>query len=511
MSDYILEMKNITKRFPGVLSLDNVSLNVEKGSVHALVGENGAGKSTLMKILSGLYVHGTYEGEILFKNETRQFNNIKDSENAGIAIINQELALVQQMSITENIFLGRELVKYGLTDKDEMYKKTAELLKTVKLDFSPDTLVSTLGVGHQQLVEIAKGIHKEADLIVFDEPTASLTKSEAKTLFEIMDYLKDKGVTCIYISHKLDEIFKLSDNITVLRDGQLITTFRKDDIDEQGLVKTMVGRELKQFFPREQHEPGEVVLEVKNWCLESEEIPGKNIVNNVSFEIRKGEVLGFAGLVGAGRTELFQSIFGVFGNKITHGTLKLNGKEIKINSPEDAVNFGIGYMSEDRKKLGLVLKQSIKDNIVLSALPRLSKGRFLTDNNEIIKESYKYTMELAIKTPSINELTMNLSGGNQQKVVLAKWLAARTKILVIDEPTRGIDIGAKYEIYKIVNKLIDEGVCVVMVSSEMEEILGMSDRIIVMNKGEKAVEIDYREATQEKILQHAIGGKNYGE
>lgn len=500
MSDYILEMIGISKEFPGVKALSDVTFRVKKGEIHALVGENGAGKSTLMKILSGVYPYKTYEGKILINGVEQQFHNIKQSEKAKIAVIYQELALVKSMTIMENIFLGNEIAKYGIISKDEMFRKTEEILKEVGLDINPSVKVLHLGVGQQQLVEIAKALLKEAEILVLDEPTAALTESESENLFKILRRLKSRGITCIFISHRLKEVFEVADSITVLRDGKTVITMKSSELNEDRLISYMVGRELTERFPRQKHTPSDIILEVKNWTImdpETEEI----VCDDVSFEVRKNEILGVAGLMGAGRTELMMSIFGAYGRKIK-GEIYLNGKKIEINSPRDAISYGICYLSEDRKQYGLVLNMSIQHNISLSNLEKIANYSVINKNEEILR-TIKYIEELKIKTPTIEQKAMNLSGGNQQKVVIAKWLMAEPKVLFLDEPTRGIDVGAKYEIYNIMNMLVSKGVGVVMISSELPEILGMSDRIIVMHDGKLTGELHYEEATQEKIMAYA--------
>ncbi|NLM12600.1 MAG: ATP-binding cassette domain-containing protein, partial [Epulopiscium sp.] len=373
------------------------------------------------------------------------------------------------------------------------------------LDLNPATKVLNLGVGQQQLVEIAKAISKNADLLILDEPSAALTERETENLLEILRTLKAKGVTCIYISHKLNEIFEISDTITVLRDGKTVGTIPTSEMNEDKLIAMMVGREMSERFPRKEHTPKEVVLEVKNWTVHNPEIPEKEIIKNVSFEVRKGEILGIAGLMGAGRTELVMSLFGAYGTGVK-GEIYLNGKKLNIKKPKDAIKAGIAYVSEDRKKYGLVLGQDIKTNTSLASLDRLVNNGIVNDN-EIVRQTNKYVEDLNIKTPSIEQKANNLSGGNQQKVVLSKWLMTEPKVLILDEPTRGIDVGAKYEIYNIMNDLVDQGVCIIMISSELPEVLGMSDRILIMHEGEINGEIDYKEATQEKVMYYATGGK----
>lgn len=504
MSDYILEMKNITKEFPGVKALTDVNFKVKRGEIHSLVGENGAGKSTLMKVLSGVYPTGTYSGDILINGAKQDFKNIKDSEKAGVAIIYQELALVKKMNICENIFLGNEIAEKGVIDWDKAFAETKKVLNEVRLNINPSTKILNLGIGQQQLVEIAKAISKHADVLILDEPTAALTEAESENLLQILLELKSKGVTCIYISHKLNEVFKISDRITVLRDGRTICTEDARNLNEDKIISLMVGRELTERFPRKPHIPGDVVLEVKNWTVHNPELPDKKVIGNVSFSVRKGEILGIAGLMGAGRTELVMSIFGCYGRNIS-GEVILNGKKLKIRNPKDAIKEGISYVSEDRKHFGLVLNMDIKNNVSMASLDKISNLSVINDNEEI-KASNSYVSELHIKTPSIEQKVKNLSGGNQQKVVLGKWLMTNPKVLILDEPTRGIDVGAKFEIYNIMNKLVDEGVCIIMISSELPEVLGMSDRILVMHEGEINGELSWDEATQEKVMSYATGG-----
>ncbi len=505
MSGYILEMCNISKEFPGVKALDQVDFKVKNGEIHALVGENGAGKSTLMKVLSGVYSYGTYSGDIVYEGKLQRFNNIKDSEKTGIAIIYQELTLVKEMNVCENIFLGNEIAGKGIIDWEKSFFETEKLLRDVGLDINPATKIRNLGVGQQQMIEIAKALSKKARLLILDEPTSALTEAETAKLLNLLKVLKEKGVTCIYISHKLNEVFSIADTITVMRDGQTVATQAAADMNEDMLISKMVGRELTQRFPRVQHNPGEVVLEVKNWTVFDPDVPGRKVIDDVSFTAKKGEILGIAGLMGAGRTELFMSIFGCYGSGTT-GILKIEGKEVKARNPRDIIREGVSYLSEDRKGSGLILSQDIKRNISVASLGRISRMG-VVNRNEEIRRAEKYVSQLRIKTPSIEQEVGNLSGGNQQKVVIGKWLMTEPRILVLDEPTRGIDVGAKFEIYTIMNKLVEEGVSVIMISSELPEILGMSDRIIVMHEGRIGGELMYQEATQEKIIFYATGGK----
>jgi len=504
-SEYAIEMRNIIKDFPGVRALNNVTFKVKRGEIHALCGENGAGKSTLMKILSGVYPYGTYEGDIIIDGEVKRFSCTRDSEEAGIAIIYQELTLVKYMTVGENIYLGNEPLKNGMIDWNKDYSDAAKLLKELHIDINPHTKVMNLGVGMQQMVEIAKALSKNAKILILDEPTSALTESETELLFQILLDLKKKGVTCIYISHKLDEIFHMADTVTVLRDGATVCTDCVANMTEDKIIAAMVGRELNEQFPRVEHTAEDVVMEIKNYTVYDPDIPDKKLIDNVSFQIRRGEILGLAGLMGAGRTELASSIFGGVGAK-REGEIYINGCKVDINSPIDAIKNGIAYLSEDRKRYGLVLLMDIAENIALPNYDKLSRFSII-DNNKKIKEAQRYVKELKIKTPSIAQRVANLSGGNQQKVVIAKWLMSEPKVLILDEPTRGIDVGAKYEIYNIMNSLVDQGVAIVMISSELPEILGMSDRILVMHEGKFTGEFDYREADQEKIMRAATGGK----
>jgi len=507
MSEYILEMRNIVKEFPGVRALDNVNFKVRKGEIHALVGENGAGKSTLMKVLSGVYPHGTYEGQIIIDGKEQKFEGTKNSEAAGVGIIYQELTLVKQMNICENIYLGNEFSDYGLINWNKAMAETKRLLNEVGLTESPATKILNLGIGKQQLVEIAKALSKNVNILILDEPTAALNEDDSENLLNIIRKLKEEGISCIYISHKLKEVKAIADTITILRDGKTIDTYPNDEsVTQDKIITGMVGRELTQLFPRKEHTPEDVVLEVKNWTVHNPELPDKKVIDDVSFQARKGEILGIAGLMGAGRTELMMSLFGAYGvNK--SGKIYIDGKEASIKGPIDAINKGLCYLSEDRKKTGLVLMMDVKENITLASLKKISDLRGINENEEI-KIAKHYVEALKIRTPSIEQKTRNLSGGNQQKVVIAKWLMAAPKILILDEPTRGIDVGAKFEIYNIMNELVDQGVCIIMISSELPEIMGMSDRILVINEGKLTAELDWRNADQEKIMYHATGGED---
>ncbi len=502
MANTILEMKNITKDFSGVKALDNVNLKVEEGEIHALVGENGAGKSTLMNVLSGVYPYETYTGEIYYKNELCKFKNIKESEEKGIVIIHQELALVPYMTIAENIFLGNEQGKKMAIDWDESYNKADKLMQTVGLMESSHTLIKDIGVGKQQLVEIAKAFAKNVKLLILDEPTASLNESDSRKLLDLLLKFKKEGITSIIISHKLNEISYVSDKITVIRDGSTIETLdkEKDDISEERIIKGMVGRELTdRFAKREKHNFGDIGLEVKNWSVYHPLYTERKVVDNVSLNVRKGEVVGIAGLMGAGRTELAMSIFGKsYGTNIT-GNLYINGKEVNLNNVEQAIQNKLAYITEDRKGCGLILDSSICINTSLAKLDKVSKNKIIDKDleNDVAK---KYKEKLKTKCNSVEQKVGSLSGGNQQKVLLSKWMFADPDIMILDEPTRGIDVGAKYEIYCIINSLVAEGKSVIVISSELPEVLGMCDRIYVMNEGAIVGELLQEEASQEKIM-----------
>lgn len=498
-----LEMRGITKEFPGVRALDNVNFSVRKGEIHALVGENGAGKSTLMKILSGVYPHGTYDGQILVSGTEQRYRGIRDSEHARIAIIYQELALVQQMSIAENIFLGCEFERGGVIDRERAVMETGRLLKEVGLNTPPDTLVRELGVGEQQLVEIAKALSKNAEILILDEPTAALTEGESANLLSIISRLRDKGVTCVYISHRLKEVFSLCDRITVLRDGKTIRTEDASALNEESLITLMVGRELTSQYPYINRQTGQDILTVKNWTVKDRDT-GQPIIDNASFSLKQGEILGFAGLIGAGRTELFLSLFGAYDHPYS-GSAVLNGQPFFPVSPRHSIESGLSYLSEDRKKYGLVLDMDIRRNTSLASLENLSIFGMINENEEIVLAN-RAVKDLRIKTPSIEQKTGNLSGGNQQKVVLAKWLATEPAVLVVDEPTRGIDVGARFEIYNILNSLTGKGVSIILISSDLPEVLGMSDRVMVMHEGRITGELSHSEASQEKVMFYATGG-----
>ena len=502
MAKILLEMKNITKTFPGVKALDNVNLQVEEGEIHALVGENGAGKSTLMNVLSGIYPYGTYEGDIIYNGEVCNFHDIKDSEGKGIVIIHQELALIPYMTIGENMFLGNERGKKAAINWDETYGLAEKYTKQVGLSDSTRTLIKDIGVGKQQLVEIAKALAKNAKLLILDEPTSSLNESDSKALLDLMLRLKKEGLTCIIITHKLNEVSYVADKITVIRDGSTIETLVKgvDDFSEDRIIKGMVGREIADRFPKRHGvKIGEVNMEVKNWNVYHPLYSERKVVDNVSLTVHKGEVVGISGLMGAGRTELAMSIFGKsYGTNIS-GQLFLNGKEVHLKNSRDAIEHKLAYVTEDRKGDGLILSNPIKINTTLANLKGVSNG-IVIDKDKEYAVAVEYKEKLRTKCPSVEQNVGNLSGGNQQKVLLAKWMFADPDVLILDEPTRGIDVGAKYEIYCIINDLVAAGKSVIMISSELPEVLGMSDRIYIMNEGRIAGEMKAEEASQEKIM-----------
>ena len=512
MAKVLLEMKNITKTFPGVKALDNVNLKVEEGEIHALVGENGAGKSTLMNVLSGIYPYGSYEGDIIYDGEVCKFNKIKDSEEKGIVIIHQELALIPYMTIGENMFLGNERGhKYAL-DWNETYGKADELLKVVGLKESSRTLIKDIGVGKQQLVEIAKALAKKVRLLILDEPTSSLNESDSQALLDLMLQFKKEGMTSIIISHKLNEVSYVADKITVVRDGSTIETLDKktDDITEDRIIKGRVGRDLTDRFPkRENVKIGDVLMEVKGWNVYHPLYTERKVVDDVSMNVRRGEVVGISGLMGAGRTELAMSIFGKsYGTNIS-GQLFINGKEVHLRNVKEAINNKLAYVTEDRKGNGLILSNPIKINTTMANLDAVSTHTVI-DKDKEYGVAVDYKEKLHTKCPTVEQNVGNLSGGNQQKVLLAKWMFADPDVLILDEPTRGIDVGAKYEIYCIINQLVAEGKSVIMISSELPEVLGMCDRIYVMNEGRIVGELAREEASQEVIMSHILKSSNKG-
>ena len=498
-------MRNITKTFPGVVALDSVNLEITEGEIHALVGENGAGKSTLMNVLSGIYPFGEYTGEILLEDKLCKFNHIKDSENKRIVIIHQELALVPYLSIGENMFLGNERGSYLNIDWDEAYTKADSLLKMVGLKESSKMLIKDIGVGKQQLVEIAKALAKNVKLLILDEPTASLNETDSRKLLDLLLEFKKQGMTSIIISHKINEVSYVADRITIIRDGAVIKTLdkRTDTFTDDDIISGMVGRSLVDRFPKREHNIGDVTFEVKNWTVYHPIFEGRMVCDDVSFNLKKGEVVGISGLMGAGRTELAMSLFGKsYGVDIT-GETYINGKLVHLNSVKEAIAHKIAYVTEDRKGNGLILSTPICENTTMARMSKISRFNIIDRDLEVqVAEEYK--TKLNTKCTSVMQNTGNLSGGNQQKVLLAKWMFADPEILILDEPTRGIDVGAKYEIYCIINQLVEEGKTVLFISSEMPEILGISDRIYVMNEGKMVAELDQKNATQEAIMTHIL-------
>ncbi len=516
MSDYILEMNHITKAFSGVKALDDVNLKVKRGEIHALCGENGAGKSTLMNVLSGVYPFGSYDGDIVYNKEICKFHSIRESEAKGVVIIHQELALSPYLSVAENVFLGNEQTDIkGVINWTHTRKRAHEMLEKVGLgDENINAPVNTLGVGKQQLIEIAKAMAKKVELLILDEPTAALNDEESRKLLEIMLELKKQGITCIIISHKLNEIEYVSDAITIIRDGHTIETLEKgkDEFSEDRVIKGMVGRELTNRYPvREEVNIGDVIFEVKNWNVYHPDDAQRQVIKDVNLHVRAGEVVGLAGLMGAGRTELAMSIFGrSYGQKIS-GTVFINGKEATLKSVKDAIDNKLAYVSEDRKNYGLVLIDDIKRNMTMAALRNFFSKKGVVNSNDEIIAAEEYRKKINVKTNSINQTVSSLSGGNQQKVVLAKWMLTQPDILILDEPTRGIDVGAKYEIYCIINELAKEGKAVIVISSEMPEIIGTCDRVYIINEGEIAGELTKEEISQEGIMQRIMAHNRKGE
>ncbi|WP_456617817.1 multiple monosaccharide ABC transporter ATP-binding protein [Bradyrhizobium sp. P5_C12] len=497
----MLEMRNVSKSFAGVQALRDVNFSVHAGQIHALVGENGAGKSTLMKVLSGVYPHGSYEGTIVFEGEERRFRDINDSEALGIIIIHQELALIPLMSIAENIFLSHPPAQFGVIDRDQVYRRTRELLAQVGLKESPDTLITDLGVGKQQLVEIAKALSKRVRMLILDEPTASLNEADSAALLERLMAFRAQGIGSILISHKLNEVAEVADHITVLRDGRTVDSIdcRAEPIQEDRIIRSMVNRDMAHRFPERSAKIGEPVLNVENWSVYHPIHPERQVIKNVDFSVKRGEVVGIAGLMGAGRTEFAMSLFGRSWGTNVSGRIRLEGREIALPSVAAAIDAGLAYVTEDRKQLGLILADDVRKNITLASLDQVAPGKVIDDIAEL-KVASDYRNRMRIRCSDVYQETGQLSGGNQQKVVLSKWLMTDPKVLILDEPTRGIDVGAKYEIYCIINELAEAGRGVVVISSEMPELLGICDRICVMNDGAFVGEFPGTEATQEKIM-----------
>ncbi|VIO77955.1 Xylose import ATP-binding protein XylG [Bradyrhizobium ivorense] len=497
----MLEMRGVSKSFAGVQALRDVNFTVEAGEIHALVGENGAGKSTLMKVLSGVYPAGSYEGAIVFDGEERRFRDINDSEALGIIIIHQELALIPLMSIAENIFLSHPPSRFGVIDRNTVYRRTAQLLAQVGLRESPDTLVTDLGVGKQQLVEIAKALSKRVRLLILDEPTASLNEADSEALLERLRAFREQGIASILISHKLNEVARVADRITVLRDGRTVDSLdcRSERIEEDRIIRSMVNRDLAHRFPERNVAIGDPVMTVENWSVHHPLHTTRQVIKNVDFTVRRGEVVGIAGLMGAGRTEFAMSLFGHAWSYNISGKVRLDGREVVLSSVPAAIDAGLAYVTEDRKQLGLILADDVRKNVTLASLRQVA-GRGVIDDVVELKAASDYRNRMRIRCSDVYQETGQLSGGNQQKVVLSKWLMTDPKVLLLDEPTRGIDVGAKYEIYCIINELAEAGKGVVVISSEMPELLGICDRICVMNDGAFVGEFAKEDATQENIM-----------
>ena len=507
--DLILDIQNVTKCFPGVKALDDVSIEIERGKIHGICGENGAGKSTLMMILKGVHPWGSYEGQIFYNGQELKLENrsIRQASEKGIAIVYQELTLVSNMTVGENVFLGREPMGKAGINWNKLYADTQCILDKYDLDIDANAMVKNLGVGKMQMTEIAKALSENAKILILDEPSSALTEEEIARLLEILKTLKSHNVTCIYITHKLSELFRITDTVTVLRDGHVITTQPTDQLSEEALISYMVGREIKERFPKGDHKPGKEILRVENLHAVDPNNTSKEIIRGVDFTLKKGEILGIAGLMGSGRTELVSTLFGEFG-KITEGRVLLDDKETPIISANISMKNGISLVPEDRKRYGLVLIQSIQNNISLANLDKFSTWYKINFNAEA-KASSKFAEKLDIKAPNLKVKCKTLSGGNQQKVVIAKWLMSEPRILIMDDPTRGIDVGAKYEIYKLMNDLAKNGISIIMISSEMEEVIGMSDRIMVMAQGKTMGLLEKEEFDQERIMALATGWENH--
>ena len=504
-NDIILDFKNVTKKFPGVVALDDVSFSIKRGEIHGLCGENGAGKSTLMKILSGVYPYGTYDGSVTYNGAELKLSqsSIKEAVEEGIAIVYQELTLVPTRTVGENVYLGKEPVQRGVIQWNQLYADTQAILQKYQLDVDPRATVRNLGVGKMQMVEIAKALSEDAKVLILDEPTSALSQAEVEKLMQILCGLKEHGITCIYISHRLEEFFEITDRVTVMRDGKIITTQPTKDVTQGDLVKYMVGREMKERFPKGNRKPGEVIFEVKDLEAVDPNNADRKVLDGINFDVRKGEILGIAGLMGSGRTELVLTLFGEYG-KISKGQVYLDGKPIHPRSSRQAIDAGLSLVPEDRKRMGLVLIQSILKNISLPNLDRFSSFANINANEEM-QASLQQSKALSIKAPNLEVKAETLSGGNQQKVVISKWLLSRPQVMIMDDPTRGIDVGAKFEIYKLMNELAEKGVAVIMISSDLEEVLGMSDRVMVMCRGHSTLTLPIAEASQERVMALATG------
>ena len=508
MTQNILEMQSITKVFPGVRALDNVSLNVARGEIHAICGENGAGKSTLMKVLSGVYPHGTYEGDIVYENKVVAFKNIRESEAEGIVIIHQELALSPHLSIAENIFLNNEIKRFGLIDWNKTGQEAQMLMARVGLKENPDAKIKDIGVGKQQLVEIAKALSKRVKLLILDEPTAALNDEDSAHLLDLLRHLRGQGISCIIISHKLNEIAAIADKTTIIRDGKSVETLDMSDgkADQERIIKGMVGREMDNRYPAHTSNTGAEILRVENWTAHHPDDKNRVVVDNVNLNVKKGEIVGIAGIMGAGRTEFARSLFGRSWGTNISGKVFINGKEANVSTIRNAIDAGLAYATEDRKRFGLNLIDDIKRNISMASLHTFVK-RGLVNDNEEFKVASGYRESMNIKAPSVLSITGKLSGGNQQKVVLSQWIHSNPEVLILDEPTRGIDVGAKYEIYTIIQRLADEGKGIIVISSELPELLGICDRIYALAEGTITGEVSKENATPELLMKYMTAEK----
>ena len=508
MTQNILEMQSITKVFPGVRALDNVSLNVARGEIHAICGENGAGKSTLMKVLSGVYPHGTYEGDIVYENKVVAFKNIRESEAEGIVIIHQELALSPHLSIAENIFLNNEIKRFGLIDWNKTGQEAQMLMARVGLKENPDAKIKDIGVGKQQLVEIAKALSKRVKLLILDEPTAALNDEDSAHLLDLLRHLRGQGISCIIISHKLNEIAAIADKTTIIRDGKSVETLDMSDgkADQERIIKGMVGREMDNRYPAHTSNTGAEILRVENWTAHHPDDKNRVVVDNVNLNVKKGEIVGIAGIMGAGRTEFARSLFGRSWGTNISGKVFINGKEANVSTIRNAIDAGLAYATEDRKRFGLNLIDDIKRNISMASLHTFVK-RGLVNDNEEFKVASEYRESMNIKAPSVLSITGKLSGGNQQKVVLSQWIHSNPEVLILDEPTRGIDVGAKYEIYTIIQRLADEGKGIIVISSELPELLGICDRIYALAEGTITGEVSKENATPELLMKYMTAEK----
>lgn len=505
MAEICLEMRGISKHFPGVRALDSVALTAERGEIHALVGENGAGKTTLMRILAAVYPSGSYQGEIVIDGQSREFRGVLDAEQAGVVMIPQILQVVPELTVGENIYLNREPTRYGVIQWEGLYRDTDELLRKFKIDALSRGRMNALPVSKQQLVVIATAFSKKARIMILDEPTSSLTESETQLLFDNIRALKREGVTCIYISHRIQEVLQIADRVTVLRDGRLVGTEKIADMSHSRIVSMMVGREIREMYPKAPHAIGEVALEARDLVVHDPDVPGKVVVKGVSFQVRKGEILGLFGLVGSGRTEMVNAIFGTWTGR-SSGELSIAGSPTSIKAPQEAIALGMGLLTEDRHRYGLVQGMSVRENISLACLRRIASAGVI-DHSREAKLADGYVRDLNIVTPSIEAAAKNLSGGNQQKVIVSKWLATKPRILILDEPTRGVDVGAKVEIFHILNRLVCDGMAILFISSELPEIMGMSDRILVMHEGKLTGEFIGGQCTEEQIMRSATGGE----